>query len=288
VGVQGILGKSMATQSSGHGALMPIRWAVINSHEVGALTPSENCCVTRSLPKTPSVPRSIAIGDIHGCNTALATLVQGLKLQAHDTLVILGDVIDRGPDSRDVINQLFAIGEQCQLVCLQGNHEQMMLDALDGRMPIQEWLVHGGAETLDSYGKGAGMNALDPMHVQFIRGWGDVYETDSHFYAHGNYLATRPLDRQPWTDLRWQSLKWHTPEPHISGKTAVLGHTSNKQGEILNLGHLICIDTYCHGGCWLTAFDSTHGRVWQSNEAGEFRSVELPPIKTAAATRQYP
>jgi serine/threonine protein phosphatase 1 len=162
---------------------------------------------------------------------------------------MLGDVIDRGPDSRDAIGQLIALRERCRLVCLQGNHEQMMLDALDGKMPIQEWLVHGGAETLDSYGKGAGMNALDPTHVDFIRTWGDVYESDSHFFAHGNYLATRPLDRQPWRDLRWQSLKWHTPEPHISGKTAVLGHTSNKQGEILNLGHLICIDTYCHGGC---------------------------------------
>ena len=132
------------------------------------------------------------------------------------------------------------------------------------------------------------MDALDPEHVEFIRTWGDVYESDSHFFAHGNYLATRPLDRQPWRDLRWQSLKWHTPEPHISGKTAVLGHTSNKQGQVLNLGHLICIDTYCHGVGWLTAFDATTGRLWQSNEQGDFRRNELPPIQTAAAVRQYP
>jgi serine/threonine protein phosphatase 1 len=244
--------------------------------------------VTRSRTTEPPIPRTIAIGDVHGCNTALATLVEGLKLQASETVVMLGDVIDRGLDSRDAINQLLELGKRCHLVCLQGNHEQMMLDALDGRMPIQEWLVHGGAETLDSYGKGAGMNALDPLHIDFVRTWRDVYENDSHFFAHGNYLATRPLDRQPWRDLRWQSLKWHTPEPHISGKTAVLGHTSNKQGEILNLGHLICIDTYCHGGCWLTAFDTTSGRVWQANEAGQFRGTELPPIQAAAAVRRYP
>ena len=67
--------------------------------------------------------------------------------------------------------------------------------------------------------------------------------------------------------------------PHCSGKTAVLGHTSNKQGQIVNLGHLVCIDTYCCGGYWLTAFDATTGRVWQANEAGEFRSGELPPIQ---------
>jgi serine/threonine protein phosphatase 1 len=236
---------------------------------------------SRQLEKV--APRIIAIGDVHGCNTALATLLEGMKLRADDAVVMLGDVIDRGPDSRDVIQQLLALGECCQVVCIQGNHEQMLLDAVDGLMPVQEWLVHGGAETLDSYGKGAGLNALDPQHVEFLRSWGDVYECPSHFFAHGNYLATRPLDRQPWRDLRWQSLKWHTPEPHVSGRTAVLGHTSNKQGEIVNLGHLICIDTYCHGGYWLTAFDATTGRVWQSNEAGDFRSHELPAIQAAVA-----
>ncbi|MCC6492292.1 MAG: serine/threonine protein phosphatase [Pirellulales bacterium] len=228
-----------------------------------------------------STPRTIAVGDVHGCNAALATLVAGLNLQPHDTLVALGDVIDRGPDSRDVILQLLALRERCRLVCIQGNHEQMLLDALDGRMAVQEWLIYGGAETLDSYGKGSGMLALEAEHVEFLRSWVDVYETDSHFFVHGNYLATRPLDRQPWRDLRWQSLKWHTPAAHICGKTAVVGHTSNKQGQILNLGHLICIDTYCHGGYWLTAFDSTSGRVWQANEGGEFREGQLPPIKSA-------
>jgi serine/threonine protein phosphatase 1 len=234
----------------------------------------------------PTTPRVIAIGDIHGCNTALATLIDGLKPVDHDTIIMLGDAVDRGPDSSDVIRQLMALRERCRVVCLQGNHEQMLLDALDGRMPIQEWLVHGGAETLDSYRQGAGMNALDAGHVKFIRTWGDVFESDSHFFAHGNYLATRPLNR--WRDLRWQSLKWHTPEPHISGKTAVLGHTSNKQGDILNLGHLLCIDTYCHGGGWMTAFDAATGRVWQSNEQGEFRRNELPPIQSAVAVQKYP
>jgi serine/threonine protein phosphatase 1 len=227
-------------------------------------------------------PRTIAIGDVHGCQVALATLVDGLQLAPHDTLVILGDVIDRGPDSRDCIRQLQALEMRCRLQCIQGNHEQMMLDAIDGLMSTQEWLVHGGAETLDSYGKGFGVGSLDPDHVDFIRSWGDVAECDSHFFAHGNYLASRPLTRQPWRDLRWQSLKWHTPEPHLSGKTAVLGHTANKQGEILNLGHLVCIDTYCHGGGWLTAFDVTTGRIWQANQSGVFQAGELPPIKTTA------
>jgi serine/threonine protein phosphatase 1 len=233
---------------------------------------------------TPA-PRTLAIGDIHGCGTALAALVDGLKITAEDTVVMLGDAIDRGPDSRGVIEQLLALDQRTNLVCIQGNHEQMLLDARAGEMPIQEWLMHGGAQALDSYGKGFGIDAVPAEHIDFLKSWGDVYETDGHFFVHGNYYATRPLDQQPWRDLRWQSLKWHTPAPHVSGKTAILGHTSNKQGLILNLGHLVCIDTYACGGYWLTALDVTTGRVWQSNEAGEFRAGELPPIQALASTR---
>jgi serine/threonine protein phosphatase 1 len=223
--------------------------------------------------------RILAIGDIHGCGTALAALVDGLKIARDDTVVMLGDAIDRGPESRGVIDQLLALRDRTNLVCIQGNHEQMLLDALAGDIPVQDWLYHGGAETLDSYGSTAGIDGVPADHLEFIRTWGDVFETDAHFFAHGNYLATRPLDRQPWSDLRWQSLTWHTPGPHCSGKTAVLGHTSNKQGQIVNLGHLICLDTYACGGYWLTAFDATTGRVWQSNQSGEFRAAELPPIQ---------
>lgn len=233
-------------------------------------------------------PRLLAIGDIHGCGAALATLVDGLQIAADDTVVMLGDAIDRGPDSRGVIDQLLRLRDRTRLACILGNHEQMLLDAIAGEIPVQEWLIHGGAETLDSYGKGAGVNAVTREHLDFIQSWGDVYETESHFFAHGNYLATRPLDRQPWSDLRWQSLKWHTPGPHVSGKTAVLGHTSNKQGLIVNLGHLVCIDTYACGGYWLTALDATTGRVWQANQSGEFREGELPPIQSAASVRLRP
>lgn len=230
-------------------------------------------------------PRVIAIGDIHGCATAFATLVEGLKLQPDDVVVMLGDAVDRGPDSRSVLQQLMSLTGRCQLVSIVGNHEQMMLEALDGDIPIQEWLMHGGAATLDSYGRGAGVNAVDAAHVDFMRSWVDVHQSESHFFAHGNYIASRPLETQPWIDLRWQSLHWHTPAAHICGKTAVLGHTSNKQGLVVNLGHIVCIDTYCCGGYWLTAFDATTGQIWQANESGEFRTGELPPIQAAMKMR---
>jgi serine/threonine protein phosphatase 1 len=225
-------------------------------------------------------PRTIAIGDIHGCGAALAALLPALKLGYDDVVVVLGDAIDRGPDSRGVVEQLLDLRRRCRMVPLLGNHEQMLLEAVDGQIPLQDWLQYGGAETLDSYGKGAPLDILPDEHVDFLRTWGDYHETPSHFFAHGNYIADVDLREQPWDWLRWESLRNLLPGPHDSGKTAVLGHTSNKQGEIINLGHLVCIDTYCYGGYWLTAFEPGTDRIWQANERGEMRESELPPLQT--------
>ena len=75
--------------------------------------------------------------------------------------------------------------------------------------------------------------------------------------------------------LRWQSLKISTPGPHGSGKKVVVGHSAQKTGEILDLGHLICIDTYCFGGGWLTALDVHTQETWQTNRQGALRSARF-------------
>ncbi len=222
-----------------------------------------------------AVGRTIAIGDIHGCATALRTLLSAIELSAEDTLVVLGDVIDRGPDSRDVLEQLLAVSRNCSLVPILGNHEQMLLDAIDGKMPLSNWLIHGGAETLDSYGPGAALTEVPLTHYDFLCTWGDCHETDSHFFAHGNYSPKLPLAKQPWEEMRWRSLRHSMPGPHASGKIAVLGHTANKQGKIVDQSHLLCIDTYCHGGGWLTALEPASGKAWQANELGESQKLEL-------------
>ncbi len=219
--------------------------------------------------------RTLAIGDIHGCATALRTLLSALDLTSADTLIVLGDAIDRGPDSRDVLDQLLTVSHSCHFVPILGNHEQMLLDAIDGKMPLQDWLIHGGAETLDSYGSGAALAEMPQEHIDFLCTWGDYHKTADHFFAHGNYLPKKKLSKQPWEEMRWRSLKYSLPGPHTSGKIAVLGHTANKQGKIINHGHLVCIDTYCHGGEWLTALEPETGKVWQANEAGESQESDL-------------
>ena len=223
-----------------------------------------------------SAGRTIAIGDIHGCDTALNVLLQSLDVTTDDTIVMLGDAIDRGPNSCGVIDRLLHLREECLLVPILGNHEQMLLDVRDGEMPLANWLMYGGAETLDSYDDGLESEHLSE-HVEFIRTWGDYHKNESHFFAHGNYLPEVPLSRQPWERVRWESLRVAMPTKHYSGRTAVLGHTSNKQGKVLNAGHLVCVDTYCHGGNWLTAFEPATGQLWQANQQGEVQELKLPP-----------
>jgi serine/threonine protein phosphatase 1 len=216
-------------------------------------------------------PRVIAIGDIHGCAVALRALIEVVRPQADDTLIPLGDCIDRGPESRQVIEELLALREKCRLVPILGNHEEMMLNFLDGRPQPDDWLECGGGATLASYGAKRDASNIPPEHIAFIRTWGDCFENDSHFFVHASYEPARPLSEQHWQSLRWHSLKFGVPGPHESGKIAVVGHTSLKDGEILDLGHLICIDTFCWGGGWLTALDAASGQIWQVDRAGRLR-----------------
>jgi serine/threonine protein phosphatase 1 len=215
--------------------------------------------------------RVIAIGDIHGCASALRKVIELIDPQQDDVLIPLGDCVDRGPDSREVIDELLSLRERCRLVPILGNHEEMMLNFLDGRPQPDNWLLCGGQETLDSYTRLDKRGTIPREHLDFIRTWVDYAETNSHFFAHGGYHPDQRLPDQRWQMWRWHSLRQMVPGPHVSGKTAVVGHTSLKDGEVLDVGHLVCIDTYCWGGGWLTALDTTTGETWQVDREGNLR-----------------
>src|SRR4026209_381065 len=96
--------------------------------------------------------RTIAIGDVHGCSVALQTLIAAINPQPEDTIVTLGDYVDRGPDSRGVIDQLIALIDRCELVPLLGNHDLMLLQSITDRAMFDFWQTCGGSATLESYG----------------------------------------------------------------------------------------------------------------------------------------
>jgi serine/threonine protein phosphatase 1 len=214
--------------------------------------------------------RTIAIGDIHGCLAALDALLDAIAPGPEDVIVTLGDYINRGPDSRGVLERLLDLGRRCRLVPILGNHDQKLLEARSGLHPTT-WLGMGGLATLDSYGPGRDLDLIPDEHYEFPEGCLDFYETETHVFAHANYYDHLPMDEQPALMLRWESLRDTISGPHISGKTVIVGHTSQKTGEILDLGHLKCIDTYCHGGGWLTALEVKTEEVWQADEEGAMR-----------------
>jgi serine/threonine protein phosphatase 1 len=214
--------------------------------------------------------RTIAIGDIHGCSAALDALLKTIRPRPEDRIVTLGDYINRGPDSRGVIERLIELKDRCRLVPLLGNHDQKLLEARSGLHPTT-WLGMGGIATLDSYGPGRDIRLIPEPHFQFLEGCLDYFETDTHIFVHANYFPDIPMDEQHVGMLRWESLRGMTPGPHDSGKTVIAGHTSQKNGEILDLGHVKIIDTYCCGGGWLTALDVQTDQVWQADREGNMR-----------------
>jgi serine/threonine protein phosphatase 1 len=221
--------------------------------------------------------RTIAIGDIHGCSDALAAVIDAVTPRRDDTLITLGDYIDRGPNSRGVLDQILALTGRCRLIPLLGNHEEALLDAVRDTSALRRWLILGGAETLHSYGwvPGGPRRALadwiPQMHRAFLADCRDYYETPTHLFIHADYIPELTIAEQPGLALRWRVTDANTAIPHHSGKVAVVGHTPQRSGEILDLGFLICIDTNCARGGWLTALDVGTGRVWQANRSGRLR-----------------
>ncbi len=221
--------------------------------------------------------RTIAFGDIHGCNKAVRALIEIIEPTADDTLVFLGDYIDRGPDSRGTLDYLLELEAQYRTVFLRGNHEIMFSGCTMHGMDPTLWYQMGGRTTLVSYG--GHLDAVPANHRDFVRRCLPHYENESHFFVHANYLAELPMDQQPESSLYWEHLHERMPVPHCSGKTAWLGHSPQMQGHIADWGYLLCIDTFCFGGMYLTAIDVDSREIWQADKWGNLRGHRSPVLK---------
>jgi serine/threonine protein phosphatase 1 len=220
--------------------------------------------------------RVLAIGDVHGCLYPLNDLLAWVRPAADDLVVTLGDYVDRGPDTRGVLDRLIELKRAgVRLVCLRGNHEIMMLTArLGGREDTKMWLGVGGVQTLGSYGGGAGkcgtLADVPAAHWHFLdHNLLAYYETETHIFVHAGVLCGFDMDEQTEDALYWQFLPGAMR--HGSGKTVVCGHTSQKSGEPKVVPGAVCIDTYAHGGGWLTCLEAGTGRYWQVNHLGQKR-----------------
>ncbi|MFO0942813.1 MAG: metallophosphoesterase family protein [Pirellulales bacterium] len=218
--------------------------------------------------------RTIAIGDIHGCSLALDAVIASIGPQPDDTIIPLGDYVDRGIDSKGVIDRLIKLQERCKLIPILGNHDEMMLSARQSKSAFQMWLNCGGDSALDSYGSNSKLSLIPEAHWQFLQCCRSYYESANHVFVHGNYKPEVPVDQLLPSTLRWLSLRDYVPNTrHCSGKTFFVGHTP--QIDVLDLEYLVCIDTKCWKAGWLTAIDVDSRQVWQANEQGKLREAVL-------------
>jgi serine/threonine protein phosphatase 1 len=219
--------------------------------------------------------RVLAIGDVHGCRGQLDDLLAWVNPRPGDQLITLGDYVDRGPDTRGVLDRLIALKRERPTVCLRGNHEIMMLNARDGDSGDRKmWLGVGGAQALGSYGTAPGragtLADVPEEHWQFLEDeLRDYFETEQFIFVHAGVLCGFDLDEQPPSALFWEFL----PDAmrHHSGKTVICGHTSQKSGVPKVVPGAVCIDTYAHGGGWLTCLDALSGHYWQVDALGRKR-----------------
>lgn len=218
--------------------------------------------------------RTIAIGDIHGCGIALRRLLESIEVTRDDKIVTLGDYVDRGMGSSHVIETLIGLVSECHLVPLIGNHEIMMFKGMqNGGKDLDFWMTHGGQATIASYG--GRLQNIPQDHLTFLSHCLRFHEEENHFFMHACYDPDLPLNEQPDEVVFWQHVNEYPPRRHFSGKTAIVGHTPQMDGEPLDLGHLKVLDTFCYGDQWLTALDVNSGKIWQSNEKGEVRDDQL-------------
>jgi serine/threonine protein phosphatase 1 len=220
--------------------------------------------------------RTIAFGDVHGCVHALDALLDAIEPTSADRLVFLGDLIDQGRDTAAVLNRLIELRQRCQVVLIQGNHEEMLSTVRESETALRCWENCGGVATLNSYRFGASVDEIPPAHWQLLSTCCPYFETDAYILTHANYLPHLLMSQQESLQLRWALFEPEEMRPHESGKTVVVGHTEQRSSEILDLGFAICIDTACWKHGWLTALDLDSRVLWQASRWGVLREAEEP------------
>ncbi|UUO05765.1 metallophosphoesterase [Blastopirellula sp. J2-11] len=218
--------------------------------------------------------RTIAIGDIHGCVHALDAVLGMIAPTPHDTIVVLGDFIDQGWEVKQTIERLMQLESETNLIHLLGNHEEMLLAGLTCEKTRDYWENCGGARTINSYRFGGSIGDIPADHIEFIRRSRSYYETETCLFAHANAEPDLPMDQQPSYALRWKVLEPDAYQCHVSGKTLFVGHTEQRNGEILNLGCIQDIDTACWRNGWLTAIDVDALHIWQASRFGRMREAD--------------
>lgn len=217
-----------------------------------------------------------AIGDIHGTSDALQTLLDLQLFSKEDTLVFLGDYVNKGPDVRGTLEQLIRVSGDLKTIFLRGNHEIMMMRSRSNKRLFANWMFSGGKETLASYGLYGNPDwaqKIPGAHWEFLEHTQPYFEKTNNIFVHAGLESGIPLARQHQLYLYWKA--YVEPVAYAPGKIVICGHTARKNGLIAHFGHTTCLDTFAHGGQWLTCLEVETGKFWQTRKNGEVREGTL-------------
>lgn len=218
-----------------------------------------------------------AVGDIHGCHAELVLLLDYLKqaqgLSASDIVLFIGDYIDRGKHSREVIDLLLKFRSDFpRSIFLRGNHEDMLLSFLDsGGRQGSAYLMNGGAEFVASYGVELGggaellcaelKNKVPKEHFEFIRGLDNYVLAGDYIFAHAGLNPLRDVRAQIAADLFWIREEFIS-NLHYFKRIVVFGHTPYED-VLFHLPYKIGIDTGLVYGNMLSCIEVVERKVFQ-------------------------
>lgn len=210
--------------------------------------------------------RILAIGDIHGCNRQLKQLIEHIAPDPFiDTLVFIGDYLDRGPDARGVVDTLLALKKtHPKMVCLKGNHEAMFLDYYLKGLDEDLYMLNGGWTTLDSYNltlaEALSGTGFPESHLRFLASLPLFHETEEFIFVHAGLRPGIPLNKQSPEDILWIRHEFIDSD-HSFGRTVVFGHTPFY--EPLLEENKIGIDTGAVFGGDLTCVELPSRKIYQ-------------------------
>ncbi len=193
--------------------------------------------------------RLFAISDIHGCFRPFYELVvKVIELKKDDRLILLGDYIDRGPQSKEVIDFIIDLKKNgFDVTPLTGNHEQMMIESYFDPDVLPLWFLNHGLETLDSFGV-QDVREIDKEYIKFISELEFYHETGNILFVHAGF---NDEDSDPFIDrhtMIWEC-RFSYQNPVLSGKTIIHGHRPKTIDYVKNLiaekSPVIPIDTGC-------------------------------------------
>ena len=214
--------------------------------------------------------RVFVVGDIHGCPDELRVLIRDLALRPEDEVVFVGDYVDRGPGSKEVVEFLLDLRRsgEARTVFLKGNHEDMFLDhiAYPGRYG-EVFLLNGGTATLRSYGlapdtAGREVAALLPEgHLDFFLNLELFHTAGDALCVHAGVNPTRSLEAQDEEDLLWIRGEFIL-HSHGLPWTVVFGHTPQRR-VLFDLPYKIGIDTGLVYGGMLSCIELREKKLYQ-------------------------